>query len=324
MRICLMIEGQEGVSWAQWVDLARAAELYGFEALYRSDHYLSLFEPNGVHRSMPGRRSRPRAAHVAPSVRDPGVAAVLSSPLSPGQGRRHHRPHLGGESRGGNRSGWYETEHLSFGFAFLRPTALPGLRRVRADRPRTLERRGQLHVQRRHYQLVEASALPKPVQRPHPPLVMGGKAGPRAAALAARWASEYNFYDTSPDQVGEKRRRLRAACDAAGGTPTLLNLDQRQHPDRNRSNKTWRPGLPAISPTRPSRYPHRAPRQPWLRAAGRNPRGHPGADRRLRLRRGHANDDAGVSPRRPRRHRADRYRGPACRRGYLREERGIP
>src|SRR5688572_13851307 len=45
VRICLMIEGQEGVTWEQWVGLAGAAEQYGFEALYRSDHYLSLFDP---------------------------------------------------------------------------------------------------------------------------------------------------------------------------------------------------------------------------------------------------------------------------------------
>ena len=45
MRLCLMIEGQEGVRWEDWLRLATLAENTGFEALYRSDHYLSLFEP---------------------------------------------------------------------------------------------------------------------------------------------------------------------------------------------------------------------------------------------------------------------------------------
>src|SRR5256885_7955248 len=42
MRVCLMIEGQQGVTWEQWVSLALAAEEHGFEALFRSDHYLSF------------------------------------------------------------------------------------------------------------------------------------------------------------------------------------------------------------------------------------------------------------------------------------------
>ena len=53
-----MIEGQEGVSWDEWVALARACEEHGLEGLFRSDHYQSVFDVSGdAARSMPGRRS---------------------------------------------------------------------------------------------------------------------------------------------------------------------------------------------------------------------------------------------------------------------------
>ena len=226
MRICLMIEGQEGVSWAQWVDLARAAELYGFEALYRSDHYLSLFEPE--------RRSSLDAwttiAGLAPLTSRLRFGTLVS-PLS-----FRHPSHLakvvatadhisGGRIEVGIGAGWYEREHLSFGFGF---PADPHRFRAFEEYVRIvhglLSEEDNFTFNGDHYQLVEASALPKPIQRPHPPLIMGGQAGPRAAALAARWASEYNLYDTSPDQVGEKRGRLRAACDAAGRDPDTLGI----------------------------------------------------------------------------------------------------
>src|SRR3970040_2386943 len=45
MRVCLMIEGQEGVSWDDWVRLARLTEEHGLEGLFRSDHYTAIIRP---------------------------------------------------------------------------------------------------------------------------------------------------------------------------------------------------------------------------------------------------------------------------------------
>ena len=57
---------------------------------------------------------------------------------------------------------------------------------------------------------------PKPVQKPHPNLILGGSAGPRGAALAARWADEYNTVGPTPEQAKERRDRIARACEKAG------------------------------------------------------------------------------------------------------------
>jgi len=67
-----------------------------------------------------------------------------------------------------------------------------------------------------HYTLRHLDAQPKPVQRPHPPLIMGGLAGPRSAALAARYADEYNTVFPTVDGIRERQGRLAQACERAG------------------------------------------------------------------------------------------------------------
>jgi len=62
------------------------------------------------------------------------------------------------------------------------------------------------------------------VQSPHPPLILGGSARPRGAALAARWADEYNTPFASVDEIRERGARLRAACEAVGREPIPLSL----------------------------------------------------------------------------------------------------
>ena len=76
----------------------------------------------------------------------------------------------------------------------------------------------------RHYRLERCRAEPKPLQRPHPPLLMGGSAGPRALALAARFADEYDVIYRTPEECRETRQRLEAACREAGREPIPLSL----------------------------------------------------------------------------------------------------
>src|SRR5262249_18151764 len=78
--------------------------------------------------------------------------------------------------------------------------------------------------QGRGYTLAELDAQPKPLQRPGPPLVMGGGARPRAARMAARYAAEYNLLSAAAAGVAGPRRRLREACRAAGRAPGSLGL----------------------------------------------------------------------------------------------------
>ena len=77
----------------------------------------------------------------------------------------------------------------------------------------------QVDFEGEHYRLEACPALPAPYQDPHPPLIIGGDAGPRSVALAARWADEYDFVHVNPADAEERGRRVSAACDAIGRDP---------------------------------------------------------------------------------------------------------
>jgi alkanesulfonate monooxygenase SsuD/methylene tetrahydromethanopterin reductase-like flavin-dependent oxidoreductase (luciferase family) len=75
-----------------------------------------------------------------------------------------------------------------------------------------------------HYRLRDLDAQPKPVQRPHPPVIIGGNAGPRSAALAARYADEYNTVFATTDEVRERRANVERACERAGREPLPFSM----------------------------------------------------------------------------------------------------
>ena len=220
-----MIEGQEGVSWEQWVALARACEESGLEGLFRSDHYQSVFD-------ISGRGSLDAWATLA------GLAAVtdrirLGTMVSPATFRRPSvlarlvttADHIsGGRVELGLGAGWNVREHEAHGFPF------PDL----GERMELLEEQLEIvhrqwteeefSFEGRHYRLERCRAEPKPVQRPHPPLIMGGAAGPRAARLAARWADEYNTTFATLEDCRERRARIVDACEQAGREPIVFSL----------------------------------------------------------------------------------------------------
>src|SRR5256885_6490620 len=190
MDVCLMIEGQEGVSWDQWVALALACEEHGFDAMFRSDHYVSFSHPAEFDAldawttlaALGARTERIRLGTLVSPVtfRHPSelAKAVVTADHA-----------SGGRVELGMGAGWFEGEHRAYGFPF--PPS--------ADRYSILEEQVEIVHQLldrdpapvtfegRHYQLEACPAVPKPIQDPHPPLILGGGAGPRAAALAARW-----------------------------------------------------------------------------------------------------------------------------------------
>jgi F420-dependent oxidoreductase-like protein len=223
--LCLMIEGQEGVTWPQWQALAAACEEHGIPTLFRSDHYLNL---DGQH---PERGSLDAWATinalaattttlrlgtlVSPaSFRHPSVLAKLVTAAD----------HVsGGRIDVGIGAGWHEREHQAYGFPFS-PTGV---------RMGVLEEQLQVLMGHwgddafsfdgEHYVLSDLDAQPKPVQRPHPHLIMGGLAGPRSAALAARFADEYNTTFPSLDDVPRRRSAIAEACERAGRVPIPLS-----------------------------------------------------------------------------------------------------
>lgn len=222
-----MIEGQEDVTWSDWEALADTCERAGIEALFRSDHYLSV---SGHHdrgsldawatiNALAARTTKLRlGALVSPaSFRHPSVLGKLVTTAD----------HVsGGRVELGLGSGWSEIEHTAYGFPF----------RALGERMDVLEE--QLHIIHdglwgeeasfsftgAHHELERLTSLPKPVQRPHPPLIMGGMAGRRSARLAARYADEYNTVMATPEQCAERRGRILDACQAAGREPIPFSL----------------------------------------------------------------------------------------------------
>jgi F420-dependent oxidoreductase-like protein len=225
VRICLMIEGQEGVEWPDWIALAQACERLGFDALFRSDHYLSVdghgergsLDAWGTVSGLAAITSRLRLGTlVSPATfRHPSVlakAAVTADHISAG------RIELG------IGTGWLADEHIGYGFPFppmarrmaILAEQLEIIRREWADEPFSFT--GE------HYRIADLDARPKPVQRPHPPLIVGGSAGRRSAALAARWADEYNTIYVTPEEARERRAALDRACEVRGRDPATLRF----------------------------------------------------------------------------------------------------
>jgi len=224
--LCLMIEGQEGVGWEDWLALTRACEAGGVPALFRSDHYLNLG-------GQPEKGSLDAWATIS-ALAASTTTLRLGTLVSPATFRHPSElakavataDHVsGGRVELGLGAGWHEPEHRAYGFSF------PALGE-RMDR--LAEQLEIVHgswtaeepfsFAGAHYRLERLDAQPRPVQRPHPPLIMGGRAGPRSAALAARWADEYNTPFAGRDEVRERMARIGEACERAGREPIPFSL----------------------------------------------------------------------------------------------------
>lgn len=224
MRICLMIEGQESVEWQEWLTLARAAEAAGLDGFFRSDHYSSFHAAPGAAldawstvTGLAALTQRIRLGTLVSPVtfRHPSVFArmVVSA------------DHISsGRIDVGMGSGWNQQEHEQNGFDF------PDLRSrydllaehleivVRSWSGEPFDYAGT------HYSLRSQRALPKPVQTPHPPIILGGQGKPRAVELAVRYASEYNTLATSAEACRVRRKVLDEACSRGQRDPASLEL----------------------------------------------------------------------------------------------------
>lgn len=220
-----MIEGQEDVTWPQWVALAAAVEAAGLEGLFRSDHYASVqgrtergsLDAWTTLAALGALTDRIRlGTMVSPtSFRHPSVLAksvVTADHVSAG------RVELG------MGAGWNEAEHRRYGLPF----------HDLATRFEVFEEQVEIVVRQlteervdhdgRHYTLEGCEARPKPVQQPSVPLIIGGVAGPRSAALAARFADEYNTVFPTLDDVIARRERVDRAAQAADRAPLRFSV----------------------------------------------------------------------------------------------------
>jgi alkanesulfonate monooxygenase SsuD/methylene tetrahydromethanopterin reductase-like flavin-dependent oxidoreductase (luciferase family) len=226
VRVALMIEGQEDVTWADWLALAQTCEATGIEALFRSDHLRSLFgrpgrealDAWGTICALGARTSTLRlGTMVSPaSFRHPSVLAKLVTTAD----------HVsGGRVELGMGTGWNEDEHRALGFPFgSMPERMDVLEEQLAVVHDGHWSPGPFTHAGAHYAVHELDPFPRPVQDPHPPLIMGGGAGPRAARLAARYADEYNTVSPTLEEIAERRARIAEACERAGRDPIPFSV----------------------------------------------------------------------------------------------------
>src|SRR5580704_6355326 len=221
MRLRVFTEPQQGADYATLRRVAQAAERLGFDAFFRSDHYLRIGEGSGL----PGptdawatlsalavETSRIRLGTLVSSAtfRLPGPLAIAVAQVD---------QMSGGRVELGLGTGWFEAEHRAYGIPFPpvgerfdkfeeQLAIITGLWQTPAGK--TFSFRGS------HYQVADSPALPKPAQQPHPPVLIGGAGPRRTPRLAAAYASEFNVPFRSMDETAAAFARVREACAAAG------------------------------------------------------------------------------------------------------------
>ncbi|MFI7604035.1 LLM class F420-dependent oxidoreductase [Micromonospora sp. NPDC049366] len=231
MRVSVFTEPHRGASYDDQLRFAQLVEETGFEGFLRADHYQSM----GADPGLPGptdawltlaalarETSRIRLGTLVTSAtfRLPGPLAVMVAQVD---------QMSGGRVELGIGAGWFEREHTSYGIPFPRVgerfdrlaeqlEVITGLWRTPVGESFTFT--GD------HYRLMEAPALPKPVQAPGPPIIVGGRGPKRTPELAARHADEFNMPFKSVAETAEAYDRVREACDRVGraesGRPPLV------------------------------------------------------------------------------------------------------
>ncbi|MET8091446.1 LLM class F420-dependent oxidoreductase [Micromonospora sp. NPDC005220] len=227
MELRIFTEPQQGASYDQLLAVARCAEDAGYGAFFRSDHYLLMGDgtgepgPTDAWTTLAGlardtSRIRLGTLMTAATFRLPGPLAITVAQVD---------QMSGGRVELGIGTGWYAEEHSAYGIPF------PPL----AERFDRLEE--QLAVitglwstpvgerfdhDGRYYPVRDSPALPKPVQQPRPPILLGGTGPKRTPRLAARYADEFNLPFASVPDTAAQFERVRAACVEIGRDPAEM------------------------------------------------------------------------------------------------------
>jgi F420-dependent oxidoreductase-like protein len=227
MRLRIFTEPQQGASYDRLLTLATLAEELGFDAFFRSDHYLRMGPgdpgpgPTDAWTTLAGLARDTSTIRLGTLVspvtfRLPGPLAVTVAQVD---------AMSDGRVELGIGSGRFDAEHRAYGIPI----------------PSTRERFDMLEEQLeivtgmwrtakgerfsfagKHYSVTDSPALPKPVQQPHPPIVVGGYGQRRTPRLAARFASEFNLAFPPLDAYRDAVARVRSACEREGRDPATL------------------------------------------------------------------------------------------------------
>jgi F420-dependent oxidoreductase-like protein len=227
MQLRIFTEPQQGADYTTLLRVARATEDLGFDAFFRSDHYLKIGDVGGL----PGptdawttlaglarETSRIRLGTLVSPVtfRLPGPLAITVAQVD---------QMSGGRVELGLGAGWFAAEHTAYGIPF----PAPGERFARYEEQLEVitglwdvPDGGTFSFSGTYYTVADSPALPKPVQRPRPPVIVGGTGPNRTPRLAARFADEYNVPFASVDDTAAAFGRVREACAAAGRHETSM------------------------------------------------------------------------------------------------------
>ena len=224
MDLRIFTEPQQGASYDDLLAVALESERLGFDAFFRSDHYLKMGDvsgdpgPSDAWITLAGLARDTTTIRLgtlvtAATFRLPGPLAISVANVD---------AMSGGRVELGLGSGWYDGEHEAYGIAFPslgerferfeeQLAIVTGLWTTPAGETFSFD--GQ------HYQLVNSPALPKPVQSPRPPILIGGGGAKRTPRLAATYADEFNMPFSSLEDTGAAFDRVRAACAVRGRDP---------------------------------------------------------------------------------------------------------
>jgi F420-dependent oxidoreductase-like protein len=215
----IFIEPQQGASYDDQLAVATATEAAGFDAFFRSDHYLRMGDGDGrpgptdswvTLGALARETSRIRLGTLVTSAtfRHPGPLAIAVAQVD---------AMSGGRVELGLGAGWFDDEHAAYGIPFPplgeRFDRLAEQLAVITGLWETPDGETFSHAGT-YYAVRESPALPKPVQRPRPPVVIGGHGASRTPKLAARYAQEFNLPFGSVADFTQQRDRVRAACEA--------------------------------------------------------------------------------------------------------------
>jgi F420-dependent oxidoreductase-like protein len=233
MLLRIFTEPQQGADYNTLLRVAKATEEYGFDAFFRSDHYVKMGDVSGLPGpsdawvSLAGlaretERVRLGTLVTAATFRLPGPLAISVANVD---------DMSGGRVELGLGTGWYDQEHTAYGIPF------PSL----GERFDRLEEQLEIITglwetpvgktygfDGTHYKLIDSPALPKPVQQPRPPIVIGGVGAKRTPRLAARYADEYNVPFHSLEETKAAFERVLAACANGGRRGTSIKLSAAQ------------------------------------------------------------------------------------------------
>jgi len=213
-----MIEGQEGVTWEDWVALASACEEHGVEALFRSDHYISGFDESrpvlDAWTTIAGLAARTTklalGTLVSPATfRHPSVLARVAATAD---------EISGGRVTLGMGAGWKEREHEAYRFDFATAGERVARFAEQLEIAHRLLREDRIDFDGDYYHLSDAPGL----NRPDLPLLVGGSARPGTTTPAVRFADEYNTFFATFDEMRGRKQTLDEACDRAGRDPATL------------------------------------------------------------------------------------------------------